>query len=54
MKPIDIILLIIIALAVFFAVLSLVSRKRKGDVCSGCPGFGTCGRDERKNCARKG
>jgi len=50
MKPIDIILVIIIALAVLFAVISLVSRRKKGDSCCNCPGASTCGRPKKGNC----
>ena len=52
MKPIDIILVIIIALAVLFAVISLVSRRKKGDSCCNCPGASTCGRPKKENCAQ--
>ena len=50
MKPIDIILVIIIALAVLFAVISLIRRQRKGGECCSCPGSSTCGRAKKKSC----
>lgn len=50
MKPIDIILLIIIALALAFAVISLIRRQRKGGECCNCPGSSTCGHAKKKSC----
>ena len=50
MKPIDIILLIIIALALFVAVMSLIRRQRKGVECCNCPGSSICGRAKKKSC----
>ena len=50
MKPIDIILVIIIALVLAFAVISIIRRRKKGGACCNCPGASTCGRAKARGC----
>ncbi|MCR5211701.1 MAG: FeoB-associated Cys-rich membrane protein [Lachnospiraceae bacterium] len=50
MKPIDIILVIIIALVLAFAVISIIRRRKRGGACCNCPGASTCGRAKASGC----
>lgn len=48
MKPIDFILIGVVAVAVIAVVISLIVKKKKGESgcgcgCSGCPNAGKCG-----------
>ena len=46
MKPIDIILIIVIALILVLAILYIINAKKKGHKCIGCPNSQTCSQVE--------
>ena len=50
MKPIDVILIIVLLVAVGFALRSMIRARKNGGGCSGCSGDCTaCGRPEAKD-----
>ena len=51
MKPIDIVLIIVIALILGLAVIYIINAKKNGQKCIGCPHSKTCSKiNNEKNC----
>ena len=49
MKPVDIVLIIVIALILGLAVLYIVNAKKNGQKCIGCPHSKTCSKMNKDN-----